>query len=63
MVVVLDFYNPGGGSILVSGMVGYVTNGPFCDDILQFCFHKFIVIVMYYLFYHPLHVPDVSIAL
>ena len=30
-VIVLDFYNLGGGSIMVGGMVGYVTHRPYCD--------------------------------
>ena len=42
-VVVLDFYNPGGGPILVSGMVRSVTHVPYFDARLQFCRHKFIV--------------------
>ena len=62
-VVVLNFYNPGGGSIFLSGMVGSVTHGPYCDVRLQFCYQKFIVIVVYRLFYHTLHVPDIIIDL
>ena len=35
-VGIMYFYNPGRGSILVSGMVGSVTHGPYCDSRLQF---------------------------
>ena len=49
-VIVLDFYNPGGGFILVSGTVGSVTQGQYCDARLQFCYQKLIVIAVYHLF-------------
>ena len=45
-VVIRDFYNPGGGSVLVSRMVEAVTHGPYCDAILQFCCHKLIGIAV-----------------
>ena len=32
----MDFYNPVGGFILVGGMLGSVTNGPYCDARLNF---------------------------
>ena len=48
--IFLDFYNPGGGSILVSGMVGFVAQGPYFDARLKFCCQKFIVVVVYHLF-------------
>ena len=48
---------------MVGGMVGSVTQGPYCDAGLNFFCQKFIVVFVYHLFYHPLHVSDIIVTL
>ena len=62
-VVVLYFYIQGVGSIMVVGMKVSVAHRPYCDAGLQLCCHKFIVIFIYRLFYHTLHVPYIIVTL
>ena len=48
---------------MLGEVVGYFTYGPYCDNGMQLFCHKFIIIFVYHLFYHPLHVPDIIVTL
>ena len=63
MVIVMDIYDSGRGSILVGGVVVSITHGLYCDAGLQLYYQKYIVVFVYHLFYYPLHVPDIIITL
>ena len=59
----MDSYNTSRVSTLIGGVVDSVTHRFYCDSVIQLCFQKIFIIVLYHLFYHLLHVPDIIITL